>query len=225
MSERGKGSQPASPGPQEREALLRGLRSLDLAVGAEAVEKLLAYAGLVRKWSRSYNLVASGDLGLLIGRHLLDSLSIQPHIGAGPLLDAGSGAGFPGLPLAIVNPGLEATLLDSAGKKVRFLRHVIRNLGLGNVEAVHSRIEAFPREAPYRAIVSRAFCSLADFAARARHLAGPQTRLLAMKGRRPASELGELPDWVSVQAVERIEVPDLHAERHLVIMCVSPESA
>ncbi len=154
-------------------------------------------------------------------RHLLDSLSIRPWVRSGSLLDVGSGAGFPGLPLAILDPGMPVTLLDSAGKKVRFLRHVVRSLGLANVELVHSRIERFSPAREFSNITSRAFSSLPAFAEAVRHVAGADTRLLAMKGKHPQQELDGLPDWVAVEAVHRIEVPGLGAERHVVLMSLT----
>jgi 16S rRNA (guanine527-N7)-methyltransferase len=211
--------------PQDRAALDRGLAQLGLPANSGLVEQLLDFTGLVRKWARSHNLVARGDSDLLISRHVLDSLAIRPHIGAGRLLDVGSGAGFPGIPLAIVEPGLEITVLDSSGKKARFLRHAKRSLGLRNLTVAHARVEEFLPGDPFATIVSRAFSALPDFAAAVRHLATQESRLLAMKGKRPDRELEGLPAWVGVQSVVRIEVPDLRAERHLVIMCVSSETA
>jgi 16S rRNA (guanine527-N7)-methyltransferase len=193
---------------QSRTRLLRGLASMGLTSQP--------------KWTSSYNLVARGDRDALIGRHLMDSLSIHRFVGPGPLLDAGSGAGFPGIPLAIVSPGLEVTLLDSSGKKARFMRHVKRSLDLENVQIEHSRLEEFSPDEVFASIVCRAYGSLTEFATGVRHLAAPGTHFLAMKGRMPERELQELPDWVHVDSVERISVPDLHAERHLVIMCLSP---
>ena len=137
------------------------------------------------------------------------------------VLDAGTGAGLPGVPLAIARPDWRLTLLDSAGKKIRFLRQVRRELELDNIEPVQARLEDHRSEGTYDTIVSRAFASLADFAGAARHLAAG-ARLLAMKGRYPAGELGALPGWLVVESVERLEVPGLQEDRHLVIMSVNP---
>ena len=185
---------------------------------------MLQYASLVRKWNASYNLVGRRDVDSLITRHLLDSLAIHSFVGPGDLLDVGSGAGFPGIPLAVANPELEVTLLDSSGKKARFMRHAQRTLALNNVQVVHGRLEEHQRPTACRTIVCRAFGSLRDFVSGVRHLAGPDTRMLAMKGRRPEAELDALPDWIAVRRIVPLEVPDLHAERHLVIMCVSPQT-
>jgi 16S rRNA (guanine527-N7)-methyltransferase len=210
---------------RERRDLERGLRSLGLSANAEKTELLLAHVALIRQWAAGYNLVSRSDLGALVGRHVLDSLAIHSWITAGTLLDVGSGAGFPGLPLAIMRPELEVTLLDGSGKRIRFLRHVARTLGLGQLRIVHQRVEDFVAERPFSTIVSRAFGSLADFAQGVRHLADSGTRLLAVKGKRPETELEQLPGWVSIESVERYEVPNLHAERHVVIMALSPETA
>jgi 16S rRNA (guanine527-N7)-methyltransferase len=203
-------------------ALQDGLGQLagaDLAAGQQA--KLLAYLDLLQRWSRAYNLTAIRDPAEMISRHLLDSLSVLPWIRGPQLLDAGTGAGLPGVPLAIARPDLAVTLLDSTGKKVRFLNHVARELRLENVYPVQARLESYAPEGAFDTIVSRAFSSLAAFAGAARHLAGT-ARLLAMKGRYPSDELGGLPAWVRVESVEKLTVPGLQEDRHLVIMSVIP---
>ncbi len=210
--------------PQERPALESGLAELGLAPDALMLDRLLAYLSLLRRWGRTYNLVAPGEFDHLLVRHLLDSLSIHAHRGDGPLLDVGTGAGFPGLPLAVMRPDEPVVLLDSAGKKVRFLRHVVRELGLERVEPVHERVERFSPGTDFSTITSRAFSSLADFAGSVRHLARPETRLLAMKGQSPDKELAALPDWVRVISVEPLAVPGLDARRHLAILAATPET-
>ncbi|MGK2925432.1 MAG: 16S rRNA (guanine(527)-N(7))-methyltransferase RsmG [Lysobacterales bacterium] len=204
------------------ESLRAGLAQLPgPALDAAQVAQLLAYLDLLARWNRTYNLTAVRDPAEMVTRHILDSLAVLPWLPGGRLLDAGSGAGLPGIPLAIARPELQVTLLDSAGKKVRFLRHVCRELPLGNVEPLQERLETYPAEAPFDAIVSRAFASLAAFASAARHLAGAAP-LLAMKGRYPEDELAALPDWVRLESVEALTVPGLQEQRHLVIMAVSP---
>ena len=136
-------------------------------------------------------------------------------------LDAGTGAGLPGVPLAIVQPELNVTLLDSTGKKIRFLNHVKRELKLHNTEVVQSRLESWETALKLDAIISRAFSNLSVFAEASRHLADDSTRLLAMKGRYPQAELDTLPDWVQVNSIEKLLVPGLQQERHLVIMTVT----
>lgn len=204
------------------ESLRAGLAQLPgPALDAAQVAQLLAYLDQLARWNRTYNLTAVRDPAEMVTRHILDSLTVLPWIPGGRLLDAGTGAGLPGIPLAIALPELRVTLLDSAGKKVRFLRHVCRELPLGNAEPLQARLETYAAEAPYDAIVSRAFASLAAFASAARHLAGAAP-LLAMKGRYPEEELAALPDWVRLESVEALAVPGLQEQRHLVIMAVSP---
>ena len=156
----------------------------------------------------------------MVTRHLLDSLSVAPWIKGRRLLDAGTGAGLPGIPLAITKPDREVTLLDSSGKKIRFLNHVRRELGLDNITTVQERLESYSAETRHDVIISRAFTSLASFARAARRLAAAPSRLLAMKGRLPQSELNDLPGWVRIDAIEKLDVPGLQQDRHLVIMSV-----
>lgn len=205
----------------ERIKLESGIDRLGLGVSPDAVEKLLAFMGLLKEWSGTYNLVAPREREFLLTRHLLDSLSIAPWLQAGSLLDVGTGAGLPGLPLAIIEPDREVSLLDSAGKKIRFIRHVGRTLKLGNIHPLHQRVEDLSDVGPYANITSRAFASLREFVEAVRPCADQSTRLLAMKGVNPRQELEDLPDWVNVQSVEPLTVPYLHAERHLVVMSVS----
>jgi 16S rRNA (guanine527-N7)-methyltransferase len=206
-----------------RAELEAGLGRLGLTAEAGRVDAWLVYLEELRRWSGAYNLVAPGDIDALVSRHLLDSLSIHDALAPGPLLDVGTGAGFPGLPLAIAEPDREVWLLDSAGKKVRFLRHVIRTLSLEHVHAVHDRVENFSPGVEFSNIVSRAFSSLQDFVHAVRHLATPATRLLAMKGKRPVKELADLPDWVRLDSCRPLTVPGLDSERYLVVMTLPGE--
>lgn len=145
-----------------------------------------------------------------------------PWVGSGRLADVGAGAGLPGIPLAIARPELAVTLVDSAGKKVRFMNHVKRALRLDNIHPVHARIESFEPGAPFDTLISRAFSRLDEFAAAVRHLCGEGVRLLAMKGRYPGDEIEQLPAWIEVVSVEKLAVPGLHEQRHLVIMTPTP---
>ena len=181
-------------------------------------EALLSYLDLLQRWNKTYNLTAVRDPRRMITRHILDSLAIFEWVGKGRLLDAGTGAGLPGVPLAIAAPELEVTLLDSAGKKVRFLNHVKRELALQNITPIQDRLESYEPDITFDSLVSRAFSDLAAFADAARHLVRPATRLLAMKGRYPDTELRGLPDDVRVDSVEKLRVPGLQEDRHLVIM-------
>ena len=210
------------PESSQAKALESGLAQLPgAALDAGQCAQLLDFLELLQRWNRTYNLTAVRDPVEMVSRHVLDSLSVLPWISGSRLLDAGSGAGLPGVPLAIARPELEVVLLDSAGKKIRFLNHVVRNLQLPNARPVQSRLEDYGVGTGFDIIISRAFSSLGEFARAARHLAGA-ARLLAMKGRYPAAELDDLPGWVQVQSVEKLEVPGLQEDRHLVIMSVIP---
>jgi 16S rRNA (guanine527-N7)-methyltransferase len=195
---------------------LQEFEALNLDESQEAA--LLSYLDLLRRWNQTYNLTAVTDPGQMITRHILDSLAIFEWVGKGRLLDAGTGAGLPGVPLAIADPELEVTLLDSAGKKVRFLNHVKRELALPNITPVQDRLESYEPDVAFDSLVSRAVSDLASFADAARHLVRPAMRLLAMKGRYPDMELRGLPDDVRVDSVEKLSVPGLQEDRHLVIM-------
>jgi len=206
----------------ERIKLQSGLARLGLDVPSGAVDNLLTYMELLKEWSGTYNLVAPGERNFLLARHVLDSLSIAGWLQPGALLDVGTGAGLPGLPLAIVKPGMEVTLIDSAGKKIRFLRHVGRTLQLANIHPLHQRVEEL--EHAFANITSRAFASLEGFVKAVKPCANESTRLFAMKAAYPRKELEELPDWVNVLSVEELSVPYLHAERHLVIMSIQNQT-
>ena len=201
------------------------MAALGIAAESTAVDLLIQYSRLLRQWNRTYNLVSASSLADLTVRHLLDSLSVNAYLSPGTLLDVGTGAGLPGLPLAIVNPGLDCTLLDSAGKKIHFLRHVKRSLNIANMHPLNMRVEKLESDRKFDNITSRAFASLLKFATSVRHLSGAGTRLLAMKGKYPDDELQALPGWLKVDGVEKLGVPDLHAERHLVMMSVLAQSA
>jgi 16S rRNA (guanine527-N7)-methyltransferase len=188
------------------------------------VRQLLSYLELLVQWNASYNLTAVRDPLEMISRHLLDSLSVLPWVRGEHLLDAGSGAGLPGIPLAVMQPELSVILLDSTGKKIRFLRHVKRRLKLENIQPVQARLESWPAEEMPTCIISRAFSKLTVFVEASRHLAARDTMLLAMKGKYPEAELEALPDWVRVHTVEKLHVPGLQEDRHLVIMSVNPDS-
>ena len=205
----------------ERIKLESGLARLGLDVSPETIDGLLTYMVQLKEWSGTYNLVAPRERGFLLTRHILDSLSIAPWLQPGSLLDVGTGAGLPGLPLAIIKPEMEVTLLDSAGKKIRFIRHVGRTLKLANIHPLQQRVEEFSEGKVFANITSRAFASLKAFVEAVRPCADETTRLLAMKGAYPEKELEELPGWINVQSIEKLTVPYLHAERHLVIMSVS----
>ncbi|MDW8322601.1 MAG: 16S rRNA (guanine(527)-N(7))-methyltransferase RsmG [Burkholderiales bacterium] len=206
-----------STGQDARALLEQGFAALGLQAQDTAVERLLAYVELLVKWNRVYNLTAIDTPARIVTHHLLDSLAILPHLTATRLLDVGSGAGLPGLPLAVMRPQLEVTLLEASQKKAAFLQQAVITLALANVQVVCARAEDWQGPAPFAGIVSRAFSDLEAFVRATRHLLAPGGRWLAMKGVRPQAELAALRSARVVQ-VHRLQVPGLAAERHLVVL-------
>lgn len=195
------------------ELLTRDAALLGVTLEGAAAARMLQLLDELERWNRSYNLTAIGSRAEMITHHLLDSLSISPDLAGTRIADVGTGAGFPGLPLAIANPSRQFTLIDSNGKKVRFVAHAAHALGLGNVTAVHSRAETLRPEAPFDTVTARALAELPELLARLAPLCGPATRVLAMKGRWPEKELGKLPPGWRLKESRRITVPGLEAER------------
>lgn len=202
------------------EELLSGAKQLGIEIDPARQDKLLAYLELLIKWNKAYNLTAVRDPDEMISRHLLDSLSVVSFVAEGGenWLDVGSGGGMPGIPLAIMFPQLHFTVLDSNGKKTRFLTQVKIELQLDNLDVMHSRVEDFKTERPFDGICSRAFSSLADFANLTRHLGETQTRWLAMKGLHPDDELQELPADFRLCGSNVLRVPGCQGQRHLLIL-------
>lgn len=199
------------------------LDSLLAAAGIELPDQqkqqLLGYVGMLDKWNKAYNLTSVRDPQQMLVRHILDSIVVNPHLQGSRFIDVGTGPGLPGIPLAIVRPDAHFTLLDSLGKRVRFLRQVQHELGLNNIEPVQSRVEAFPAEPPFDGVISRAFASLQDMLSWCHHLpAKGLGRFYALKGVRPDEELTQLPAGVSLESIVRLQVPELEGERHLVIL-------
>ncbi len=194
---------------------------LDAGLDALGIDRshappLLAYLALLDRWNRTYNLTAIRDPRQMVARHLLDSLAMHGFATTGTLADLGTGPGLPGIPLAIVQPGLQVTLVESNGKKARFLRQAIRTLGLGNALVAQSRIEALDQPAAFDRITARALATLPLILQLGGHLLKSDGRLLAMKGVRPDDEIADLPqDWLLL-AVHRLQVPGLTGARHLV---------
>ena len=197
------------------DALERGLAAMQL--DAALAPPLLTYLTLLDRWNRTYNLTAIRDPREMVTLHLLDSLAMHPHVaGIATLADLGTGPGLPGIPLAIATPALEVTLVESNGKKARFLREAIRQLKLGNASVAESRIEAFKPATTFDAITARALATLPLILQLGGHLPGPDGRLLAMKGVLPADEIAALPAGWRLAAVHPLRVPGLVGERHLV---------
>ncbi|EDJ0432659.1 16S rRNA (guanine(527)-N(7))-methyltransferase RsmG [Salmonella enterica] len=179
---------------------------------------LVAYVGMLDKWNKAYNLTSIRDPAEMIVRHILDSIVVAPYLQGQRFIDVGTGPGLPGIPLAIVLPDAHFTLLDSLGKRVRFLRQVQHELKLENITPVQSRVEAYPSEPPFDGVISRAFASLSDMVSWCRHLPGDKGRFYALKGQLPEDEIASLPNNFSVESVEKLRVPQLEGERHLVII-------
>ena len=200
--------------------LAQGAQTLGVALSPLQQEQLLAYLALLIKWNKAYNLTAVRNPDEMVSRHLLDSLSVVPFVAqyGDNWLDVGSGGGMPGIPLAILFPERCFTLLDSNGKKTRFLTQVKLELKLANLEVIHSRVEEFRPPVPFSGICSRAFSSLQDFTDWTRHLGNGDTHWLAMKGVQPDDELQALPADFRLQSCEVLRVPGCQGQRHLLIL-------
>lgn len=201
--------------------LAAGCDSLSLAISARQLDALCDYLALLEKWNRAYNLTAVRGATDRVRKHLLDSLAIAPLISGRRLIDVGTGAGLPGVPLAILFPEREFHLLDSNSKKTRFLFQVKTALGLDNMAVHHARVEAYRPAQLYDAVLSRAFASLEDMVAGCRHLLAPGGRYLAMKGVYPHAELAAVAGECDILSVAPIDVPGLAEARHLVVMAPS----
>ncbi len=188
---------------------------LEVALTESDATRLLTLLEELERWNRTYNLtaIAAADR---ITHHLLDSLAIQQDLRGATVADVGTGAGFPGLPLAVVNPQRRFTLIDANGKKVRFVAHAARSLELTNVEALHARVESTARQ--FDTVMARAFAALPELVAQVAPLCGPGTRVLALKGQWPQAELDALPPQWQVVAARRIEVPGLDAARCVITL-------
>lgn len=197
--------------------LERGIAALGLDA-AVLTAPLMQYLTLLHKWNGTYNLTAVRDPAEMIPKHLLDSLSILPYLQSGALADLGTGPGLPGIPVALARPDIQVTLVESNGKKARFMREAIRTLKLDNARVAESRIEAVDEPGAYTQITARALATLSEILAFGGHLLGPEGRLLAMKARTTEAEAGELPAGWVLEAVHVLQVPDLAAERELVVV-------
>ncbi|MBU6459432.1 MAG: 16S rRNA (guanine(527)-N(7))-methyltransferase RsmG [Proteobacteria bacterium] len=202
----------------DKKSLVNLAMGLNVSLSDEMSDKLIDYIGLIVKWNRVYNLTAIRDPEEMVAQHLLDSLSVAPWLHGGSLLDVGSGAGLPGIPLAIVCPHSTVTLLDSNHKKTTFLTQVKLELGLPNILVKCERVDALPRQNHYDCFISRAFCDLGEYAKLVYPLCHQDSMILAMKGIYPYDELTQLPESVVVQEVVPLTVPGLNAKRHLVVL-------
>jgi len=202
----------------ERVQLVEGVKTLGLGLEPAAVDRLFRLLDELSRWNEAYNLTAIVDRPGMLTHHLLDSLAIHADVQGERVADVGTGAGFPGLPLAIVAPDRQYTLIDSNNKKVRFVAHVARVLGLTNVSAVHSRVENLDACEPFDTVMARAFASLPDIVARVSPICGPATRVLAMKGRMPDDEMAALPAGWRIAEARPLAVPGLAEARSLIVI-------
>jgi len=200
-------------------ALLRqGIADLGLALPQSATGRLLDYLALLAKWNRVYNLTAIREEAKWVSLHLLDSLVVVPHLPPGRIVDVGSGAGLPGIPIALACPDRQVTLLDSNQKKGAFLTQASTELALTNVKVVIERAESYHPDTAYDVVISRAFSTIADFIRIAGHLCRPGGVLAAMKGARPGAEIAQLPGSWTAETIIPLHVPGLDAQRHLVTL-------
>jgi 16S rRNA (guanine527-N7)-methyltransferase len=201
---------------EELALLSEGARSFDLILETGQAEDLLKLVDELERANAEFNLTAIRDRPGMLLKHVLDSLSVQPYLRGGRIADVGTGAGFPGLPLAVVNPERRFTLIEATGKKARYVRQTAELLGLANVEVENVRAELYRPRTPFDSVVARALSSLANFVGYAGHLCARDGRLLAMKGKRPDPEIAALPKSFRLAAVHKISLPGLDDERHLV---------
>jgi len=200
------------------DGLERGLSALGLKLRADELAKFERYLDLLEKWNRVYNLTAIRSRERMVTHHLLDSLAILPYVKGPRVLDVGSGAGLPGIPLAIANPDLRVTVLDSNHKKTAVLHQAVAELGLKNAAVEAERVESWRTSARFETIVSRAFSELGEFVAASDRLLAPGGIIAAMKGVHPGEEIERMPGGFQVVNVVKLTVPGLDAERHLVIV-------
>lgn len=201
-----------------KQRLAQLIAQTDLQVTDQQLDQLAGYVALLHKWNKAYNLTSVRDPDEMLVKHILDSIVVSPHLEGERFIDVGTGPGLPGIPLAIMNPDKTFTLLDSLGKRIRFIRQVIHELAIANVTPIQSRVEAFQPEQGFDAVLSRAFASMTDMVSWCHHLPAEQGCFMALKGQFNQQEVTELPAWCSVTEVKSLHVPELEGERHLVIL-------
>lgn len=201
--------------------LRKGVAGMGLVLPAAAMDQLASYLELLVKWNRVYNLTGIRDESKLVSHHVLDSLAVVSHLPDGSIVDIGSGAGLPGIPIAISCPGRAVTLLDSNHKKGAFLKQAVAELGLTSTRVVTDRAEAYRPTELFKIVISRAFSDLASFVNLAGHLCGGEGVMIAMKGLNPEDEMARVAASWKVSKTIRLEIPQLEASRHLIFLCPS----
>ncbi|RXJ72183.1 16S rRNA (guanine(527)-N(7))-methyltransferase RsmG [Veronia nyctiphanis] len=201
-----------------KEYLAQLIEQAEIEIPAPQQQQLLGYVEMLNKWNKAYNLTSVREPKEMVVKHILDSLVVSEHLDGQRFIDVGTGPGLPGIPLAIVNPEKSFTLLDSLGKRIRFIRQVIHELNIDNVTPVQSRVEEFRPELGFDGVLSRAFASIDDMVNWCRHLPGENGRFYALKGQLDNLELDNLPTDCSVTDIKSLTVPALEGQRHLVIL-------
>jgi len=202
-----------------REKLDQLLSQTELEVTDNQREQLVGYVEMLNKWNKAYNLTSVRDPLDMMVKHILDSVIVSTHLQGQRFIDVGTGPGLPGIPLSIMNPDNEFFLLDSLGKRIRFIKQVVHELGLQNVTPIQSRVEEFQPEEKFDGVLSRAFASMTDMVEWCHHLPKEQSGVfLALKGQHPRDEIDQLPEWCSVTDIKSLVVPELEGERHLVTL-------
>jgi len=202
----------------ERQQLVDGLAKMDLSLEEAIQDKLIHFLELMRKWNKVYNLTSRKDMDHMVARHLLDSLAVLPYLNGSRIIDVGTGAGLPSIPLALLCPEKNFVSLDCVTKKGRFRTQAAIELGLTNMEVVTSRVEDYRPEVGFDSVISRAFATIEDMLSGSGHLAASDGTFLAMKGVYPESELSGIPSEYELEIVHSLHVPNLGAERHLAII-------
>ncbi|MFN3018977.1 16S rRNA (guanine(527)-N(7))-methyltransferase RsmG [Vibrio coralliilyticus] len=190
-----------------------------LEVSDNQRDQLVGYVEMLNKWNKAYNLTSVRDPSDMLVKHILDSIVVSTHLQGQRFIDVGTGPGLPGIPLSIMNPDKEFYLLDSLGKRIRFIKQVLHELKIDNVTPIQSRVEEFQPQDKFDGVLSRAFASMVDMVEWCHHLPKAQTGcFMALKGQLPQDEIDQLPDWCSVTDIKALQVPELEGERHLVIL-------
>jgi 16S rRNA (guanine527-N7)-methyltransferase len=202
--------------------LIEDAQKIGVALDEAQAQRLLRLLDELAHWNRSYNLTAITARPAMISAHLLDSLAAQPDLRGRRIADVGTGAGFPGLPLAVANPQREFTLIDSVAKKIRFVAHATRTLQLANVTPLQARVETLAPTEPFDTVLARAYATLADLLESVQGLCGSDTRVVALKGLYPHDELAELPRGWRLEQVRKVQIPRLSAERHILSFVPQP---